>query len=71
MRHEDPLYSLNFTLETPANAIGKEKNKSYKICEERVQGSMAMHTIVQNDKNDYDIDVAIVFEKDNCKLLCE
>lgn len=43
----------------------EEKNKSYKICEERVQGSMAMHTIVQNDKNDYDIDVAIVFEKDN------
>ena len=30
MRHEYPLYSLNFTLETPANAIGKEKNKSYK-----------------------------------------
>lgn len=24
-----------------------------------------MHTIVQNDENDYDIDVAIVFEKSN------
>ena len=24
-----------------------------------------MHTIVQNDKNDYDIDVGIVFESDN------
>lgn len=30
MRHEYPLYSLNFTLETPDNAIGKEKNKSSK-----------------------------------------
>ena len=24
-----------------------------------------MHTVVQNDEKDYDIDVAIVFEKDN------
>lgn len=29
------------------------------------QGSMAMHTTVQNDKNDYDIDVGIVFESGN------
>ena len=42
-----------------------EKGTSYKICEDRVQGSMAMHTVVQNDKRDYDIDVAVVFEKDN------
>ena len=42
-----------------------EKRKNYKIAEERIQGSMAMHTIVQNDKNDYDIDVGIVFESDN------
>lgn len=46
-----------------------EKGTDYKICEERVQGSMAMHTVVQNDENDYDIDVAIVFEKDNLKDL--
>lgn len=43
----------------------QEKGTDYKICEERVQGSMAMHTVVQNDENDYDIDVAIVFEKSN------
>ena len=42
-----------------------EKGKDYKIAEDRIQGSMAMHTIVQNDKNDYDIDVGIVFESDN------
>lgn len=41
-----------------------EHGTNYKISEERVQGSMAMHTVVQNDKNDYDIDVAIVFEKE-------
>lgn len=43
----------------------KEHNTDYKISESRVQGSMAMHTVVQNDENDYDIDVAIVFESDN------
>ncbi len=42
-----------------------DKNTSYKIAESRTQGSMAMHTIVQNDKKDYDIDVAIVFESEH------
>lgn len=42
-----------------------ENKKSYKIAETRVQGSMAMSTVVQNDENDYDIDVAIVFDKSN------
>lgn len=40
-----------------------EHGTDYKISEDRVQGSMSMHTVVQNDENDYDIDVAIVFEK--------
>lgn len=43
----------------------EEHKTNYKISETRTQGSMAMHTVVQNDGNDYDIDVAIVFEKDN------
>lgn len=47
----------------------QENGTSYKICEDRVQGSMAMHTVVQNDEKDYDIDVAIVFEKDNLNNL--
>ena len=42
-----------------------EKGKDYKVAEERIQGSMAMHTTVQYDKNDYDIDVGIVFDSDN------
>ena len=46
-----------------------EKNKNYKIAEERIQGSMAMHTITQNDKQDYDIDVGIVFEEDSLNEL--
>lgn len=45
----------------------QDNNTTYKIAETRVQGSMAMHTVVQNDNKDYDIDVAIIFEKDNLK----
>ena len=43
----------------------EEHNTSYKIADSLTQGSMAMHTIVQNDSNDYDIDVAIIFDKSN------
>ena len=42
-----------------------ENMTKYKIVENRIQGSMAIHTTVQNDKNDYDIDVGIVFELSN------
>ncbi len=43
-----------------------EENKTqYKVVDDVVQGSVAMSTVTQNDENDYDIDVAIVFEKDN------
>lgn len=42
-----------------------ENGKEYKVSEDRIQGSMAMHTTVQNDKNDYDIDVGVVFESKN------
>lgn len=39
--------------------------KQYKLAEEPIiQGSVAMATVTQNDSKDYDIDVAIVFEKD-------
>ena len=41
-----------------------EENKtSYSIVESCVQGSVAMSTIVQNESSDYDIDVAVVFDK--------
>lgn len=43
-----------------------EENKmDYKIAETIEQGSVAMSTVIQNDKNDYDIDVAIVFDETN------
>ena len=36
---------------------------SYTIAETCVQGSVAMSTVVQNEDGDYDIDVAVVFDK--------
>lgn len=41
----------------------EEYSTSYAVVETCVQGSMAMSTIVQNENNNYDIDVAIVFNK--------
>ena len=40
-----------------------EHNTSYTVVDYCVQGSVAMYTVVQNEKNDYDIDVAVVFNK--------
>lgn len=42
-----------------------ENNTNYKVAETLEQGSIAMSTVTQNESNDYDIDVAIVFDKDN------
>lgn len=38
---------------------------TYELKDHKVQGSMAMSTIVQSEENEYDIDVAIIFNKDN------
>ncbi|MCC3685732.1 hypothetical protein LLR47_10855 [Bacillus cereus] len=46
-------------------AINNEKNKSYTLVDHVVQGSIAMSTVTQNDESDYDIDVAVIFEKEN------
>ena len=43
----------------------KENNTSYSIVESCIQGSKAMSTIVQNEDGDYDIDIAVVFDKSN------
>ena len=40
----------------------EENGTSYSIVETCVQGSVAMATVVQNEDNDYDIDVAVVFD---------
>lgn len=42
----------------------EEKGTDYKVAESIVQGSVAMATVIKNEENDYDIDVAVVFEKD-------
>ena len=42
-----------------------DNNTEYKIAETIEQGSVAMSTVIQNDKNDYDIDIAIVFDSNN------
>ncbi len=39
-------------LKSGLQEYNEEKGTSYKICEERVQGSMAMHTVVQNDEKE-------------------
>ncbi|GAB6152796.1 hypothetical protein JCM17380_15460 [Desulfosporosinus burensis] len=43
----------------------EEKGTSYKIVETLEQGSFAMSTVTQSDSKNYDIDVAIVLDKDN------
>ncbi|MGV2965264.1 nucleotide-binding domain-containing protein [Paenibacillus sp. AGC30] len=44
----------------------EENGTNYTLAEEPVvQGSVAMSTVIQNDSNEYDIDVALVFEKDD------
>lgn len=43
----------------------KEENTNYKIIQDIIQGSVAMFTVIQNEENDYDIDVAVVFDKQN------
>lgn len=40
----------------------EENSTSYSVKEVHVQGSVEMSTVVQNEKDDYDIDVALVFE---------
>ena len=42
-----------------------ENDTDYTIVDHCVQGSVITATVVQNESNDYDIDVAIVFDDDN------
>lgn len=51
-------------LESGLAEYNEEYKKEYILIDDKVQGSMAMSTIVQNEENEYDIDVAIIFNKD-------
>lgn len=48
-------------MEDGLKEYNEENDTSYNIVETCVQGSVAMSTVVQNEDNDYDIDVAVVF----------
>lgn len=52
-------------LKSGLDEYNTENNTSYKIAETLEQGSVAMSTVTQNEENDYDIDVAIVFDSSN------
>ena len=64
---QDELYKkkdLNIQrLKDGLKEYNTENGTSYTVVETCVQGSIAMSTVVQNDENDYDIDVAVVFDK--------
>lgn len=58
--------NLNITrLKDGLEEYNKDKKTDYKIAETLEQGSVAMATVTQNESNDYDIDVAIVFDYTN------
>ncbi len=46
------------------NEYNEEYGTSFAVVDDCVQGSVAMATVVQNEDKDYDIDVAIVFDKE-------
>lgn len=52
-------------LKSGLKEYNKDNKTLYAVVDIIVQGSMAMHTVVQNDDKDYDIDVAVIFDKDN------
>lgn len=64
---QDTLYhkkDLNVQrLKDGLEEYNEENGTSYSVVETCVQGSVAMSTVVQNENHDYDIDVAIVFNK--------
>lgn len=66
---QDELYSkkdLNIQrLKDGLTEYNEENKTAYTIAEDCVQGSVVMSTVVQNENGDYDIDVAVVFNKDD------
>lgn len=52
-------------LKSGLKEYNEENSTSYTILENLEQGSVAMSTLVQSDAKDYDIDVAIVLDKDD------
>ena len=67
--YQNELYekkNLNLSrLNEGLNEYNEEYGTDYSIAESYVQGSVAMSTVVQNEDNNYDIDVAVVFDYTN------
>lgn len=58
--------SLNIErLKSGLEEYNSDNKTDYCLYDTKEQGSVAMSTVVQNDSNDYDIDVAIIFEENN------
>ncbi|MGI6153845.1 MAG: nucleotide-binding domain-containing protein [Christensenellaceae bacterium] len=66
---QDELYhkkNLNIQrLKDGLKEYNEENRTSYTVLEDCVQGSVKISTVVQNEESDYDIDVAVVFDKDD------
>lgn len=79
----DQLYELKSKnvkrLENGLGDINEERKKSYYLVDSHTQGSVAMSTVTQSDEGEYDIDIAVIFDKDNIpsspldarKLVCD
>jgi len=52
-------------LKSGIDTINQEENKSIPYPEIIEQGSIPMHTANRHDDNDYDIDIAVIFQKDD------
>lgn len=52
-------------LKSGIDAVNEEENKSYPYPNIIEQGSIPMHTANQHPDNDYDIDIAVIFKKDD------
>ena len=60
------LKKLNLKrIEKGLEKYNEDQSKKLKIIDTREQGSVSMNTIIQAEENDYDIDVAIIFEEED------
>lgn len=52
-------------LDSGLDEYNSENSTAYEVADSKEQGSVAMSTVTQNDSNDFDIDVAVIFDEDN------
>lgn len=65
------IYNINLErLKSGLNEYNEEHSTKYRVVDHVVQGSKAMNTIIKCEENSYDIDVAIIFDKNNMPQGC-